>query len=574
MRFSVFVLSFFAPFVSYFSIAAADEIASTSHVDQVTVFLSGAEVTRIAKVTLSKGEHVIVFKDVPASALPGSIRVDGAATGKLDIVSVDTARKSLSRDESLAADGERKKLEDQLEELRNQKLMAEGEGQASDLQKKLMGSLALSPTRPVNGFVAGAPAAPAADTTDDWQKLMTAIASGTAAATKLRVEADAKVRDINRRINDVNKKLSELAPAARDQTEVRVQVMADSPLDADFSIQYQVANAGWKPLYDARLHTGSKTNAPTLELARRAAITQMSGESWDDVRLELSTTRPSATAAAPKLFPQSVDFEPEIRPVPAPAPMARARPLADSAQEIGGAMGTVAGAAPTASPAAEYRPINTMQAGLATSALDATFEVPGKVSISGNGDAKRVVLMTEAVEPKLSVRTVPKADGNAYLYVTMKIGKGAPLLPGKVYLFRDGTFSGMSDVPLLQPGEEHNLGFGIDDQVKVRFTVLEEKRGESGLISTKNVDSRNFRVSVKNLHDRPIQVTVLDRIPVSHNDEIKVEYTGQTPPTSMAFEDRAGVMAFDMKLEKEEEQQVEYGYRISWPAAKSIVYGP
>ena len=89
----------------------------------------------------------------------------------------------------------------------------------------------------------------------------------------------------------------------------------------------------------------------------------------------------------------------------------------------------------------------------------------------------------------------------------IKIAKGTPLLPGHVYLFRDGTFVGTGDMPLLQPGEDHDLGFGVDDQVKVKHAVLEEKRGESGLISTSHVDSRNFRVSVKNLHERPIDVT-------------------------------------------------------------------
>ena len=99
-------------------------------------------------------------------------------------------------------------------------------------------------------------------------------------------------------------------------------------------------------------------------------------------------------------------------------------------------------------------------------------------------------------------------------------------------------------MPLLQPGEEHDLGFGIDDQVKVKHAVLEEKRGESGLISTSHVDSRNFRVNVKNLHERPIDVTILDRIPVSQNDEIKVEYTGRASPTTQNVDDKRGIIAF------------------------------
>src|SRR5262245_43604416 len=75
--------------------ASAAQVPAGSLVDAVTVFLSGAEVTRLAKAHLDKGEHTIVISDLPASAVPGSVRVEGRATGKLDIGSVDTNRKLL-----------------------------------------------------------------------------------------------------------------------------------------------------------------------------------------------------------------------------------------------------------------------------------------------------------------------------------------------------------------------------------------------------------------------------------------------------------------------------------------------
>ncbi len=106
----------------------AFELTATSRVDSVTVFLSGAEVTRTGKVKLEKGEHTITIVDVPASAVPGSIRVEGKATGKLDIGSVDTRRTYIARAELQAADGERKKLEEDIEAQRDQKSAIEVSG--------------------------------------------------------------------------------------------------------------------------------------------------------------------------------------------------------------------------------------------------------------------------------------------------------------------------------------------------------------------------------------------------------------------------------------------------------------
>jgi len=547
--------------------ALAAEVAATSVVDNVTVFLSGAEVTRVAKVHVDKGEHTIVIGDIPASAVPGSIRVEGKATGKLDVGSVDTAVRLLQRAESEAADRQRKTLEDTIQALKDQRTTVEAQAQAAKTQKKLIGNLAQLPARP-SPQAAGSPA-PAAD---DWPKILALIAQATQDASRLALDAEQKIRDINRQITDAEKQLAALAPARTEQTELRVHVVAQTPLEADLSVHYQVPDAHWTPLYDARLETGSKMEPPKLSLDRRAAITQRSGENWENVSLKLSTSRPGDGSSAPDIDSQFIDYEQEPKPLaaaapaaPAPEQMAKRRSFA--AQDAAG--GNLAQEAQS-----ERVRVEETVAQLQSAPFEATFDVPGRASIAGTGEAKRVLLASEAYEPALSCRAVPKLDTSAYLYAKLKLAKGTPLLPGSIYLFRDGTFVGTGDLPLLNPGSEHDIGFGIDDQVKIKHAVLEEKRGESGLISTSHVDSRNFRVSVKNMHERAIDVTILDRVPVAQNEEIKVEQTGKVSPTAQNVDDKRGVIAFKGKLEPDEEKILEYGYRVSWPASKSIVYGP
>lgn len=541
----------------------AAQVPATSTVDAVTVFLSGAEVTRLAKAHLDKGEHTIVVADLPASAIPGSIRVEGRATGKLDIGSVDTARKLLQHAESEAADSQRKVLEDKLQTLKDQKKTVEAQALAAKTQQKLIANLAQLPTRPASQ-TAPSPAL------DDWPKILALIAQGTTDASKLALDAEQRIREIERQIADTNTQLSSLAPARTEQTEVRIHVIAQSPLDVDLSVHYQVPDAHWAPLYDARLSTGTKTEPPKLSLDRRAAITQTSGEDWNGVSMALSTARPSDGSAAPDIQTQLVDFEPVLKPdaampPPAAAPALMARSKMNVELDAAQGAGTEANI-----PVAAEETV----AQLKSAPFDATFGVPGRVTVSATGEPKRVLLSTENSEPTLGCRSVPKVDTNAYLYAKVKVGKEAPMLPGMIYLFRDGTFVGTGDLPLLRPGEEHDIGFGVDDQVKVKHAVLEDKRGEIGLISTSHVDSRNFQVNVKNMHERPIDITILDRVPVSQNDDIKVEMTGRASPTTTNVDDKRGVIAFQSRLEPDEEKILEYGYRVSWPASKSIVYGP
>lgn len=564
MRCSSAVLAVFICALCGARSVVAAEVAARSRADAVTVFLSGAEVTRTAKVRIDKGEHTIVFDDIPASAVAGSIRVEGKATGKLDIGSVDTQRKLLSRAEGQAAGIERKKLEDEAEALRDQKDVIQTQIQAAETQRALIANLVQLPLRP----------APAGSTNagEDWSRILSIIPQVSVESGKLLLDAQIKARDLDRKLEDIDKKLGALAPAKTEQTEVKVNVDAGSPLEADLTVRYQIADAQWVPIYDARLFTGTKTTPPTLSLTRRAAVSQRSGETWENVALQLSTARPSEGASAPMIDTQTVGFEPEFKP-PVPVPMAAAPATANL--KLGrDAVEGVGDADVTSQDALEQKiPIQEQQAILTSAPLDATYAA-GKATIDGTGETKRVVLSTEEIEPKIAIRTVPRMDANAFIYAKLKLAKGSPLLPGKAYLFRDGTFVGTGDLPLLPAGGEHALGFGIDDLVKVKFAVIEEKRGETGIISTSRIDNRSFRVTVKNLHERAVDLEVLDRIPVSQNQDIKVEYTGKSTPTKQNTEDKRGVLSFESPIEADEEKVLEYGYRVAWPAAKSIMYGP
>lgn len=186
-------------------VASAAELTATSKVDAVTVFLKGAEVTRLAKVKIDKGEHTITIVDVPPAAVPGSIRVEGNATGKLEIASVDTRRTYLARSDVDALNQERRKVEDEIESLRDQKAAVDAQAHAAETQKTLIANLAQLPTR-------AAPAAGQAQG-EDWQRVLALISQGSADASKTLIEAQIKAREFDRKIDDLENRLATAAPA-------------------------------------------------------------------------------------------------------------------------------------------------------------------------------------------------------------------------------------------------------------------------------------------------------------------------------------------------------------------------
>lgn len=549
--------------------ASGAEINASSRIDAVTVYPSGATITRVARAKIEKGEHVLVFSDLAAQAKPGSIRVEGRASGALEIGSVDSRRVNVSTTDAKVQASQRRRIEKQIEALRDQHEAIAVRIRAAKAQVSLTTNLAQLPLRPP--ALGAAQAAGAAAT--DWGRIYGFIGEHLQDAEATILKSHIEQREIARKIKDLQGALAQIAPTQKVRTVVKVHVMAAAALEAELTIRYQIRRASWRPLYDARLDTGDKAVAPKLTLVRRATISQRSGEPWTNVKLSLSTSQPAAGSTAPKLYPLTVSiYEP-----PQPRPMAmapqRTRSLRRRSKPGADKIGRLAAAPAAEMAAAKKMAVRAQIAAVKVAPFQAVFKVPGRQSVVATGEIKRVQLGRVALEPALLVHTVPKRLAKAFLYARFKLPKGTPYLPGQVQLFRDSSFVGSGHLPLLRPGEDHELGFGQDDSVLVKYAIVQEKRGQSGLISSTKTDMRNYKITIRNLHERAIDVAVFDQVPVSKNQDIRVELTGTTPPTKRDVKDRRGVYAWETKMRSDQELVIDFGYKISWPADKRITYG-
>jgi uncharacterized protein (TIGR02231 family) len=551
--------------------AFAGDIAAKSKIDAVTVFPSGAEVTRVLKVKLEAGEHTLLVDDVTAQALPTSLRVEAATTGKLEIGSVDARKISLSSADPTVAQSARKKLSDQIEKLQDEKEEQQNIIHVAEAERAYLQNLSKLPQ--TSG------AASSSGSHEDWNALFGVIGSHSAEVAKTVTEAKLKQRKIERDIKELRKEYETAEGRPEDRTQVRVYVRADAPLEATLSVRYQVGAASWTAFYDARLATGDKEKgaASTLGITRRASIAQTTGEDWEDVALALSTTRPGTATAAPDLNMLSVDFGSGAAP----------------AGSMSGNLDRMAQQSASASKSAdgdleENKRIlfkakkwfaatekATLQQPVAASTFQTVYAIPGRTTIKTTGEAKRLQISAEGVEPTLLVRAVPRLDHTAYLYAKFNLAKSSsPMLPGQVSLFRDGVFVGSGAFPQLAPGEDYELGFGADERVKVRRIVTEDKKGETGTFTTSRVEERRYANMIKNLHSRVIQLQVVDRAPVAMHQDIKVEFTMDKgpQPTEKDVNDRRGTMVWEMKAEPDEEKMLGFGYRVTAPADKAIAY--
>jgi uncharacterized protein (TIGR02231 family) len=542
------------------SLAGAAEIELASKIDRVTVYPDGAVVTRLGKASLLEGVSQIVLRGLPASVDPASIRVEAQGTGAFSIGAVDV--RQVPGEARPALD---QALEGKIRALQGEKAKLTGEVSAIEAKRATIENFGkIGPDRlGPDGKVLPV---------SDWPAVFDAI--GTAL-----VKVQGELLGLRNRISDLDAEIAALekarpqAPrASQPKRDVAIAVEAKAPVAADISVSYRVAGASWLPVYEARLTTGNSNGGAEIAFTRRAELRQRTGEDWSEVAVELSTTRSAQGTRAPELNPLRIAFyEPPV------VYEERARLQRQDSERAARPPALAIAPAPVtpdqALGAAAPKEAEVQTASVSAGAYQASFKVPGRVTIPQDGSSKAVILTQGKVKPELSARATPELEEKAYLEASFSHEDEAPLLAGEVYLHRDGAYIGKGRLGQVAPGDKVELGFGADDRLKVTRVPVRRRENDSGWLGATRTDQREFKTVVKSLHAQPVKLTVTERVPFSENSAITVELLSQsTPPTEKQVGDKRGVSAWSFELAPGAQKEIRLAYRIKYPGDREVIF--
>ncbi|MCA1425696.1 MULTISPECIES: mucoidy inhibitor MuiA family protein [unclassified Bradyrhizobium] len=532
----------------------AANVDANSTIDTVTVYPDGATVTRVISLALASGDSTLVAKDFPLSLDPSSLRVEGEAGAKLTIGTID------ARPPKAAPPVNLPELDKRIEALRDQRADLQGAIDSANARRKFAQHFAeASPA----GLGEKGEARPIAE----WRAAFAAVAEEIATADSAIRDATRKQRELDRQIAQLEAERSAKPPS---KLEVRIDVASAAATKATLRVTYAVRNARWVPLYDARLDTGAKDRKPQLELVRRAEVTQATGEDWSNVTLGVSTVRISRGGSAPELHSLIAQYPQVPKPMALGTASDLARPAPTVRQRSYEPMSKAAEATELRERADEQQAVAEI------GDFQATFRIPGRVSLGAADGAKSLRIASVNVPADLAVRAAPVLDPTAFLEASFKQTDDTTLLPGKVAIYRDGTFVGRGKITASTKDDIVRLGFGADDKVKIERAVLKRNEGSAGLlVTTSKTDERSFKTTIRNGHDFPIRVAIEDQLPVSENEDIVVEMLpSSTQPTANNIRDKRGVLEWSFDAKPGEARDINFAWRIRWPKDKSMVIVP
>lgn len=533
--------------------AAAADLQASSRIDAVTVYQSSARVVRIARIEVSGGDARLLLRGLPDRLADDSVRVQGSGTARARVHGVSVERITAEA----AGSAEFRAAEERLEKLGDEDRALEDRQKGAAARRDFVDSLrsTYSEERAKNLAVRGVSAR-------EWAEMVAFAAKEREAAAQEVRRAEGARRDLARKIQAARAEIQKLQ-AKRSQTTktLAVELHAERAGTLEVEVSYLVPQAGWRPVWDARL----SPDKGTVELSLHGSVEQRSGEDWSQVTLALSTAQPGRGLQIPELQPRWLE---KPRPPP-PQPMPRKVVAAPEAR----APATMArGKAEQADQALEAaEPLEEAPAQLAEGLLSAVFTAPRRESVDGAGRARKVLLSGFTLQAELSRVTAPRADPSAFLAAKAVNGSGATLLPGQASVFLGDEFVGRAQVPLTPPGGEVKLAFGADDRVKVERQVVERRHETAGLFTKDDVIRYRVRTTVKNLWSRPVTVRLLDLVPVSREEDVKVVVLdGSTPPTEPEDPMKPGVKAWVLALDPQKEKVVELRYEVRFPRGMAV----
>ena len=173
------------------------------------------------------------------------------------------------------------------------------------------------------------------------------------------------------------------------------------PSTSEASRHTGVSNAQWYPVYD--LHAGSENGkpSPSVSLQYRVALSQSTGEIWNNTDLILST---SATDVLNAGIPtsQSLSIEPVSKYQPSVLVSTQVTRMSSSA----------------GAPAQQMQQSLAAPRGIVSkSPLSVTYTVEGKTTIPTDGQSHKVLVANLPLEATVTHVTTPRKSTVAYLQV-------------------------------------------------------------------------------------------------------------------------------------------------------------
>jgi uncharacterized protein (TIGR02231 family) len=525
------------------AIFAAEPIEVNSQINDVTVFLQGAQITRTAVINLPKGSSTLSFSGLPLNIDPQSIQARGE--GNFIILSLMHQVNYMTGQRKTT---QVKQLEDSLKIYEDQLAWIYGLLEVMKNEEEM-----LKANRDISSSEKGVVLAELKQAADFYRARLSEIKKEEIRLNREAIKAKEKVERVRNQLNSQNVKLQQPV------SEVLVNVSSNQSLTGKIILTYAVYDAGWMPAYDVRV----KDIQSPVQMLYNAMVFQNTGESWEKVNIKLSTANPQQRGEKPDLQPWYVDFYQEVYPlnryntVKSGAPVAERKMemmVAEESLEIMDADEMQSSETPAA-----YTGINENQTNL-------EFDIRIPYDIPSDNKLYTINIQDITLPASFEYYCAPKLDREAFLLAVVTGWETYNLLSGEMNLFFEGTYVGKSHLDVRNTNDTLNLSLGRDKGIVVTRVKMKDFTEERTIGSNKR-ETRAWEITIRNTKKQAVELRIEDQLPVSMNKDIEVEpldYSGGK------YNRQTGMITWKQTIDPSAEKKLRISFAIKYPKDQRV----
>ncbi|WP_052888306.1 mucoidy inhibitor MuiA family protein [Thermogemmatispora carboxidivorans] len=515
-----------------------------TRITEVTVYGDRALVKRQGNLSLEAGEHELRINYLPPF-LKDSLRASGRGPTGTRLLGVETTTAFLPR----PPEQELLRLQTACDLLDRKVQLLKARQQALEQRRRWVQALGEQAPALIQGLTQGRLQP------GDYQSFFAALLEQMLQDAEASQDVAIQLQQLQEELQAKKRELEQKRLGSNpDRLAVLVSVELLQAGELSLELSYLIERAAWHPSYDARLSfadhdTGSGGLESSVDLTCLGLVEQHTGEDWNEVALALSTARPAQATVLPELKPWYVDtFQPVFSPLagtgPAPAspPVLYAMPSpspSPGSRQQRALLASPMEALPTTaisdeSQAKEEAPASEEAvepgAEIEQRATALVYRCGSSVSIPSDGSPHRTLIASYRLPCRLEVVAIPALEEAAHLRATVENSSGGVLLKGKANIFVDNEYVGTTEIDLTAPGQTFRLFLGLDDTVRIRRELIERKVEQGGrLQGNLRRITYAYRITVENFAQGERRVVIMDRLPVSRHERIKVHIVSLYP---------------------------------------------
>lgn len=528
MRHYILILLFSIPLFK------SQEIKKEIDVKQATVFLQGAKVFGSTNVNLQKGRNLVKIINLPNDLDENTYKIN--LEKNTTLLSITPQSNFLKNDElsdnEKKLDNEKKKFQRQVNLLNIQIKNLSGEQNIINDNLKVSTNDKSTPQEQLIKL------------TEFYRKRMLEIDNQVFSLNEQKTLLDENIAKINKQFSE------EQTHKNQNNKELLLEILAENEMNLNLGVSYIVSNAGWVPSYDLRALSTKKP----LEIIYKGKIYQKTGQDWNNVKLYVSTYRPSYNQDRPILSPLYVaEYTPHNYEDTTLGYAKKEKAALTNSYQMREEV-----AAPSQIPVAT----------VSDNQMNVLYELKFNQTIVSQEKEQYVILDKKEVDATYKYHTVPKLNNQVFLMAFVKNWQNLNLISGEANIYFEDNYIGKTNITSNYVKAEFPISLGVDERIVAKRIKLEDKTSQKMLNSNK-WETESYEITVRNNTKENIEIEILDQLPLSENSKIIVK---SLEIGNGIYDEKTGSILWNSKLNSGASNKINFSYEVKYPKEMQIQY--